>query len=350
MVYFHTLDLKLIDLKRLICVVSGLIWLIPLLLLKPEPAFGNGEEAAARHEEGRELYNYRCYYCHGYSGNAKTLAASFMTPKPRDFSRTALDQLSRDMMIKTVTEGRKGTAMTSFTHYLNASEIETVVDFIRTEFMANQRENTRYHTKENGWPEHEKYEVAFPFALGITPLDKPESDMTVSEQRGLKLFLTSCISCHDRAVVNDEGEMWAARSVSYPRNNFSFTDFSKVDVDGTTSASVFLRHEQLPQIDNDDQELVEGQSLFQENCAFCHGADGTGKNWIGSFLERRPRDLSNAEFLSYQTKESLKNAIREGVPNTSMPAWKSVLSDVQITHLVNYIYSVLQQPSNKVNN
>ena len=26
--------------------------------------------------EGRAIYNFRCYFCHGYSGNARTVAAS----------------------------------------------------------------------------------------------------------------------------------------------------------------------------------------------------------------------------------------------------------------------------------
>ena len=28
----------------------------------------------AENEHGRAVYNFRCYFCHGYSGNARTLA------------------------------------------------------------------------------------------------------------------------------------------------------------------------------------------------------------------------------------------------------------------------------------
>jgi mono/diheme cytochrome c family protein len=37
---------------------------------------------------------------------------------------------------------------------------------------------------------------------------------------------------------------------------------------------------------------ARGEKLFQANCAFCHGGDGTGKNWIGQFMEPKARDLT----------------------------------------------------------
>jgi cytochrome c oxidase cbb3-type subunit 3 len=81
-----------------------------------------------------------------------------------------------------------------------------------------------------------------------------------------------------------------------------------------------------------------GERLFQENCAFCHAADGTGKNWIGSFLEPRPRDLTDKAFMSGMTRERLAQTIRDGLPGTSMPAWKSVLTADEIDALVAYIH------------
>jgi cytochrome c oxidase cbb3-type subunit 3 len=84
------------------------------------------------------------------------------------------------------------------------------------------------------------------------------------------------------------------------------------------------------------QEL-RGEKLFQENCAFCHAADGTGRNWIGSFLEPHPRDLTSNAFMSSQTPKSLAKVIRDGLPDTSMPAWKSVLTETDIQAVIAYI-------------
>ncbi len=285
-----------------------------------------------RHEQGRQLYNYRCYYCHGYSGNAATLAATFMLPAPRDFTTTLPESLSRDRMRRAVTEGVAGTGMVSFTRYLNTDEIEIVVDFIRQEFMTDQRENTRYHTVENGWPNHERYRVAFPFATGELALDTAQEALDADQRQGLALFLTSCISCHDRARVEDEGAIWGLRAISYPRNNFSYSE-----IDAVTSASVYAKHDTPQALDGLTPQEQQGADLFQANCAFCHAADGTGKNWIGSFLDRHPRDLTDSTFMTAMDRQGLRAVIRDGIVGSSMPAWKSVLDEAQIQALISYI-------------
>lgn len=294
-----------------------------------------GELAATSLEEGRDIYNYRCYYCHGYSGDAKTLAATMMVPPPVDFTQLQPESFSRERMIRSVTLGVDGTAMKSFTQYLNQQDIATVVDFIRAEFMEHQRVNTLYHTVENGWPEHERYAPAYPFATGDIPLDLPLQHMTSEQRNGFRLYMTTCISCHDRSNVDDEGLIWRARSISFPRNNFSYTDFN--DTDGTTGASVFLKHEApldpawLQPIE------IEGQALFSTNCAFCHGEDGSGKNWIGAFLDAAPQDLTDPNFMAINTPASLLAKIKWGKKDTSMPAWQSVLSDTEIEKIIAFL-------------
>ncbi len=62
------------------------------LLAGCDAASVSAERAAAQHERGRAIYNFRCYFCHGYSGDAKTLAATYLNPKPRDFTAAPLTQ------------------------------------------------------------------------------------------------------------------------------------------------------------------------------------------------------------------------------------------------------------------
>jgi cytochrome c oxidase cbb3-type subunit III len=284
------------------------------------------------HELGRKLYNYRCYYCHGYSGDAKTLASTYLSPPPRDFTSLSLEDLSHKSMLNTIKLGKKGTAMVSFSRYLNELEMEAVVDFIRVEFIQNKKINTWYHTVENGWPNHQRYLIAYPFAKGEIALDTPMEKMTPNQLDGYRLFMSTCISCHDRAKVNNEGNIWQARSVSYPRNNFSYTK-----PDTISAASVYARHDK--KIIFDDLSPIEkkGEKLYQKNCAFCHANDGTGKNWIGSFLEQVPRDLTDSGFMKNITQNRLDIIIKEGIINTSMPAWKHVLTQQQINQLIAYI-------------
>jgi cytochrome c oxidase cbb3-type subunit 3 len=287
------------------------------------------------HEQGRTIYNYRCYFCHGYSGDAKTLASTYLVPPPRNFTETKPDDLSRQSMIDVVTSGKEGTAMHGFSRLLNTQEIAAVVDFVRVEFIDNQRINTRYHTLENGWPNHDRYILAFPFATGSIPLDSAWEQLTPEQARGKQLFLASCITCHDRAVVRDEGDIWKKQSISFPRNNYSHTI-----IDAVSSASIYATHDIPPVVDNLPVEAEKGKQLWQQNCAFCHAADGTGENWIGSFLQPQPRNLTDETFMREMTRELLLRRIRQGLKDTSMPAWKDVLSDSQIHQIISYIDEV----------
>lgn len=288
-------------------------------------------------ELGRKIYNFRCYFCHGYSGDAQTLASTYLSPRPRDFSKLTPDQLSRERMLASITNGRPGTAMKGFADILKPDEIAAVADFVRQEFMVAKARNTAYHTKENGWPDHERYAEAFPFATGKITLDTPADKLTPEQRSGRRLFMSTCVSCHDRAKVDNEGSPWDSRALSYPRMGFQPGDWPPKQVDGVTSATPYHIHDRVPKIAGLTEQEKRGEHLYQQNCAFCHAADGTGKNWIGTFLEPHPRDLTSKEFMSAMTKDRLTTVIKEGLPNTSMPAWKSVLSDSDIQALIAYI-------------
>ncbi len=78
----------------------------------------------------KAVYNFYCYQCHAYAGDARTLASTFLDPKPRNFTATDPQQLRRGQMVDAITHGRAGTAMVSFSDVLDGQEIEAVVDFI----------------------------------------------------------------------------------------------------------------------------------------------------------------------------------------------------------------------------
>ena len=289
-------------------------------------------ESIEYHQKGRDIYNYRCYFCHGYSGDAQTLTSTFVFPQPRDFTRTSIDDLTRDYMLSVVTNGKPETAMTGFSRVLMADEIAAVVDFVRTEFMLNKLPNTHYHTLENGWPNHHHNEIAFPFATGEIPLDRPWDQLNSEQVKGKQLFLKSCITCHDRAKVLDEGVIWKKQSISFPRNNYSHTE-----IDVVSTASIYAQHDVSPMVASLSESAAIGKTLWLDNCAFCHAADGSGQNWIGSFLDPSPRDLRQADFMSKMNRGMLIERIENGLKDTSMPAWKSVLSRNQVEQIVSYI-------------
>jgi cytochrome c oxidase cbb3-type subunit 3 len=247
-------------------------------------------------------------------------------------------------MLQSIQSGRPGTAMMSFSSVLHPDEIAAVTDFVRHEFMLAKAENTRYHTEENGWLDHQRYAAAFPFALGEIALDTPWEKLTPQQTEGKQMFMTSCVSCHDRARVTDKAVHWESRAVSYPRNQFSPGDNlsmpkKKINppVDAMASATPYHLHDQAPKLAGLNEAEQRGETLFQQNCAFCHAADGTARNWIGSFMEPHPRDLTKSAAMDSMTRTRLKTVIRDGLPGTSMPAWKSILSEQQVEDVITYV-------------
>lgn len=309
-------------------------------------AIAGGSRAVTPYERGRDIYNYRCYFCHGYSGDAKTLASTYLSPPPRAFSATDPAQLDRETMIAAVAQGKAGTAMMGFASVLTAQEIAQVVDFVRAEFMGGAAKATRYHTPENGWPDHDRYGAAFPFVRGELSLGRPVGSLTPSQQEGRRLYMSACVTCHDRAGGATDGAIWNRRSISFPRGLYDHRAVEPSEVDAVSGATPYAKHDETaaPSVGSGS---TKGEQLFLDNCAFCHAADGTGKNWIGSFLQPHPRDFSSDEFRARMTREGLAQVIAEGLPGTTMPAWKTVLSAAELKEIVEYVWGTWLEPATR---
>ena len=283
---------------------------------------------------GRKVYNFRCYFCHGYSGDAKTLAASYLHPAPRDFTRAGT--LTPEAIGTAVRHGRPGTAMQPFAGVLSETDIAAVAAFVAREFVQLRAPNTAYHTAANGWPQHQRYARAFDFVSGAVALDTAPESLSVEQRQGRELFLSSCVTCHDRARVADEGPAWSARPLSYPRAGFQAGQAAPAPVDAVSSASVYAKHDIAPRLSGLTAKERRGEKLFQANCAFCHGADGSGKNWIGQFMQPQARDLTLFS-VSTMPPARLRAVIRDGLAGSSMPAWRQVLSSVEIDAVTAYV-------------
>lgn len=92
----------------------------------------------------------------------------------------------------------------------------------------------------------------------------------------------------------------------------------------------------------DDAAVSAGQTVFNTNCSSCHGETGKGDGPAAASLNPAPSNLADNE-------EGLSDAflfwrISEGGAmdpfNSTMPAWKSVLSEDQIWQSVCYIHDL----------
>lgn len=88
-----------------------------------------------------------------------------------------------------------------------------------------------------------------------------------------------------------------------------------------------------------DVDLGRAQSLYQDNCADCHGVQGQGDGPGGAGLDPAPTDIARFAKMKMAKDDYLYWTIAEGgVPLASdMPAFKNVLSSDEIWQIVGYL-------------
>jgi mono/diheme cytochrome c family protein len=85
---------------------------------------------------GKSIYALTCSVCHGEDGSGAVWGRTSLDPPPVNFRmQDRTRDLPRARMIHSVTNGRPGTAMTAFKTQLSNDDIESVVDYIRDNFM-----------------------------------------------------------------------------------------------------------------------------------------------------------------------------------------------------------------------
>lgn len=77
-------------------------------------------------------------------------------------------------------------------------------------------------------------------------------------------------------------------------------------------------------------EVRDLKAFFQERCAVCHGADGTGRGAAGDRLGGRP--LTDARWLAKQKEADLAASILKG--RGAMPGFRRQLNDAEARRLV----------------
>jgi mono/diheme cytochrome c family protein len=86
--------------------------------------------------------------------------------------------------------------------------------------------------------------------------------------------------------------------------------------------------------------IQQGEKIYQNNCSSCHGENADGNGMAGMMLKPKPADLR--AMAGFHPDGDFAYKIREG--RGAMPAWKNVLQDNQVWHLVNYIQTMDSHP------
>ncbi len=94
--------------------------------------------------------------------------------------------------------------------------------------------------------------------------------------------------------------------------------------------------EQTARAADGTSDARNGRTVFQTNCASCHGESGKGDGPTGAYLSVPPADLTSEDVRNDSDSELLSE-ISNGIPDKGMPAWKSLLSAQEIRDVLAYI-------------
>lgn len=79
-----------------------------------------------------------------------------------------------------------------------------------------------------------------------------------------------------------------------------------------------------------EETFEAGKSIYIQRCATCHGIDGKGT------IPSMP-DFTDHEMMENMGEKVMFQKISEGVPGTSMPSWKGILTEEERWMVINYI-------------
>ncbi len=82
--------------------------------------------------------------------------------------------------------------------------------------------------------------------------------------------------------------------------------------------------------------LAEGQGLYVQKCAACHGAAGASNGALTAALSRLPAELSSFAWQAEKSDSQLAEIVRAGVPGTAMPPSRD-LSAAEVDRIVAYV-------------
>ena len=104
-------------------------------------------------------------------------------------------------------------------------------------------------------------------------------------------------------------------------------------------AAQLLTAQSRPFSSADASELAAGKRIFDAQCAWCHGTDGTGG--AGPSLQRP--DLRHAS-----TDADLASIVRNGIAGTEMPGFQWSLTDTMTWRTAAYVRSLGRRPAEQV--
>lgn len=88
-----------------------------------------------------------------------------------------------------------------------------------------------------------------------------------------------------------------------------------------------------------DEVAKQGQQVYLQSCALCHGTDGHGRTTLGRAMYPPAMDLTSPHVQHWSDAE-LFWIIQNGVRLTGMPSWKSSISETDTWKLAHFMHEI----------
>jgi high-affinity iron transporter len=193
----------------------------------------------------------------------------------------------------------------------------------------------------------------FAAALGQeAALQLPNGAIDIAD--GRRLYQANCASCHGREGLGD-GPAAGALTPRPPALGTAAVMFGvtpamayrkiSVGVTGTAMpafASTLTVDQRwsivayLPTLRSSPERVAEGEGLYVQNCASCHGITGAADGAIGRTLSKLPPEIGSFAWQAEHSDSQLTRAIAGGIPATPMPPAMNYRPD-QLQMVVAYL-------------
>lgn len=171
---------------------------------------------------------------------------------------------------------------------------------------------------------------------------------------GAAAFRVNCVQCHGSGAqgapgypnLNDDDWLWGGSIddiVTTIRHGVRSPDDPETRLSEMTAFADVLEPQQIRDVaayvvslsgtSHDPSMVPEGQKVFAENCAVCHGADAKGLREFGA------PNLTDAIWLYGSGEDAIIRQVshpKHGV----MPAWEARLGDATVKQLAIFVHSL----------
>ncbi len=87
-----------------------------------------------------------------------------------------------------------------------------------------------------------------------------------------------------------------------------------------------------------DEKLQLGQTLYNQNCAACHGNSGAGDGVFGQEFDQAT-DFTDSQNMLGASTAVFDGKIRRGGMGTGMPYWGAIFTDYEIEAILDYLWT-----------